>query len=136
MNTIFSADRTLTELDHVRLAALLRRGRQAATRPLTELLDNADLVPSREIDADIVTMYSQVELIDEATGTPRKLVLCYPADADAETGAVSALSPVGAALLGARVGDVVAWNTPDGREHRARVVALHYQPEASGDYAT
>ncbi len=136
MNTTFSADRTLTELDHVRLAALLRRGQQAAARPLTDLLDNADLVPSREIDADIVTMYSQVELVDEATGTPRKLALCYPADANAETGAVSALSPVGAALLGARVGDTVAWQTPDGREHRARVTALHYQPEASGDYAT
>ena len=43
---------------------------------------------------------------------------------------------LGGALLGCRVGDTVSWTTPDGREHRAEIVALHFQPEASGDYAT
>ena len=136
MNADSTGDRTLTELDHVRLAALLRRDQRPASAPLSELLDSADLVPSREVDADIVTMYSQVELLDAGSGERRKLVVCYPADANAETGFVSALSPVGSALLGCRVGDTVSWTTPDGREHRAGIVALHFQPEARGDYAT
>ncbi len=136
MNADPTGDRTLTELDHVRLAALLRRGQSPASAPLSDLLDNADLVPSREVDADVVTMYSQVELVDAGNGERRKLVVCYPADANAETGLVSALSPVGSALLGCRVGDTVSWATPDGREHRATIAALHFQPEASGDYAT
>lgn len=136
MNADPIGDRTLTELDHVRLAALLRRGQSPASASLSDLLDGADLVPSREVDADVVTMYSQIELADADTGERRKLVLCYPADANPETGFVSALSPVGSALLGCRVGDKVHWSAPDGREHHAQIVALHYQPEASGDYAT
>lgn len=135
MNAHFTAERTLTELDHVRLAALLRRGQGATSAPLTDLLDSADLVPSREVDADVVTMYSRIELVDVASGERRHLVPCYPADANAETGLVSALSPVGSALLGRRVGDEIAWTTPDGRAHRATISALLYQPEASGDYA-
>jgi regulator of nucleoside diphosphate kinase len=136
MNAHSAGDRTLTELDHVRLAALLRRGQSPTSAPLADLLDNADLVPSREVDADVVTMNSQVELVDAGSGERRKLVVCYPGDANAETGSVSALSPVGSALLGCRVGDVVSWRTPDGREQRAEIVALHFQPEASGDFAT
>ncbi len=91
MNADSTGDRTLTELDHVRLAALLRRDQRPASAPLSELLDSADLVPSREVDADIVTMYSQVELLDAGSGERRKLVVCYPADANAETGFVSAI---------------------------------------------
>ena len=44
------------------------------------------------------------------------------------------LSPVGRALLGLRVGETTQWSTPDGRSHAAEIVALLFQPEASGDY--
>jgi regulator of nucleoside diphosphate kinase len=44
--------------------------------------------------------------------------------------AIRLASPLGASLLGLRVGDVARWRTPDGREHAARVVALLFQPEA------
>jgi regulator of nucleoside diphosphate kinase len=39
-------------------------------------------------------------------------------------------------MLGRRVGDTVAWVTPDGRRHSAHIAALDFQPEASGDYVT
>lgn len=130
------AERTLTELDHVRLSSLLRRGDPATASALGELLDSADLVPSREVDPDVVTLYSQVLLADEASGLRRTLTVCQPADADPEAGFVSALSPVGAALLGRRVGSTAAWVTPDGRRHAGEIVALLFQPEASGDYTT
>jgi len=136
MNQLTLGDRTLTELDHVRLAGLLRRAPAAAGSPLDDWLDSADLVPSREVAPDIVTMYSQVLLADALDGTRRKLTLCYPADAEPEGGFVSVLSPVGAALLGRRVGSTASWVTPDGRRHGAEIVALLFQPEASGDYTT
>ena len=136
MSLMPSGERILTELDHVRLAGLRRRAQTPAGTPLDDLLDSADLVPSREVGPDVVTLYSQVLLADTLTGTRRTLTVCYPADAEPEAGFVSVLSPVGAALLGRRVGSTAAWVTPDGRRHAAEIVAVLFQPEASGDYTT
>ena len=85
---------------------------------------------------DVVTMYSQVVLQDTQTGQRNTLTLCYPADAEPAVGFVSVLSPVGSALLGLRVGSVARWSTPAGDEKAAEILALLFQPESSGDYAT
>lgn len=134
MTTMPRGEPTLTELDHVRLQALPRRG-TALPPALHDLLDNADVVPSREVPADVVTLYARVQLA-EADARARPIVVCQPEDAEPESGFVSVLSPLGTALLGRRVGDTVAWVTPDGRRHEARIAALDFQPEASGDYVT
>ena len=136
MTLVTSGDPTLTELDHARLNRLLRRGDPAAgvAVPLAELLDSADLVPSREVAPDVATMYSQMLLAEPGSAARRKLTLCYPQDAEPEAGFVSVLSPVGAALLGQRVGSTVRWRTPLGDERRAEIVAITFQPEASGDF--
>lgn len=126
-------ERTLTELDHVRLTRLLQR-QAAQLAPIGELLDWAHVVPSRAVEADVVTMCSRVQLHDPARGATSTVTLCYPGDADPAAGFVSVLSPVGRALLGLRVGDVARWATPDGGSQSAAIVALPYQPENSGDY--
>lgn len=138
MTTLALGDRTLTDLDHARLAGLLRRGHvpDAQASPLAELLDTAEVVAPRAVDPDVVTLYSQVLLRDVADGTSRKFTVCYPADAEPEAGFVSVLSPVGAALLGRRVGQTVHWRTPSGDARHAEIVAVLFQPEASGDYTT
>lgn len=125
-------ERTLTDLDHLRLSRLI----DPATRaPLAACLDAADVVPSRSVAPDVVTMYSTVLLADLDSGARYRLTPCYPNDAEPAAGFVSVLSPVGASLLGLRVGAVARWNTPDGRTHRAEVLALAFQPEASGDFS-
>ncbi len=133
-------ERTLTELDHVRLLNLLRRDTRGdasapARRTIDELLDAAALVPSRDVAPDVVTMHSQVMLRDIRTGQQSTLTLCFPAQADAALGSVSVLSPVGSALLGLRVGDVARWLSPSGDEKAAEIRAVLFQPESSGDYA-
>mgnify|MGYP000429170376 CR=1 FL=1 len=80
------------------------------------------------------TAIREVLLHDAADGTPGKITLCYPADAEPAAGFVSVLSPVGQALLGLQAGELARWTTPDGRMHAARIEALLFQPEASGDY--
>jgi pimeloyl-ACP methyl ester carboxylesterase len=70
------------------------------------------------------------------TATSPKRHRDRPADAEPDAGFVSVLSPVGAALLGRRVGSRASWVTPDGRRHEAEIVAVLFQPEASGDYTT
>jgi len=133
-------ERTLTELDHVRLSNLLRRDRRGdrASMPpieIEDLLDGCAVVTSRQVRPDVVTMYSQVLLQDIDTGLRSKLTLCYPADAEPAAGFVSVLSPVGSSLLGLPIGAVARWRTPAGDERGAQIIGIPFQPEASGDYA-
>lgn len=134
MNRTALATRVMTELDHVRIDRLLARALRASDDALHALLDDADIVPPRQVPADVVTMYTQVTVEDPDDGTRRKLAVCYPEDADPAAGFVSVLSPVGTALLGRRRGDLVEWTTPSGAIHRLRIVELLFQPEASGDF--
>lgn len=132
MNATLKGERTLTALDFARLR--LKNGQLPA-----ELRDNcgsAHLVPSQEIPADVITMYSQVEIVYLNSHRRQKLTLCYPRDSDPGLGFISVLSPVGASLLGLTVGSVAHWQTPDGNECAAEVAALLFQPESSGDYTT
>ena len=132
-------ERTLTELDHVRILNLVRRdargdGSLAHGPVIEDLLDASAIVPSRQVSPDVVTMYSQVLLQDLQSSQRSTLTLCYPADAEPAAGFVSVLSPVGSALLGLRVGSVARWATPAGDQKAAEIVAILFQPEASGDY--
>lgn len=135
MTSARPVERLLTELDHARLNTLARQAAPSqAAQDLAELLLDADTVPGRQVPAHIVTMYSQVRARDRQTGTQSKLVICYPDDADAVAGFVSVLSPVGRSLLGLSPGGVAQWPTPDGGSASVELMAILFQPEASGDY--
>lgn len=132
-------ERTLTELDHVRLLNLLRRaaggaGPGPALHSLAEILDLALCVPAAEVPPDIVTMRSQVLLQDMHTRQQSRLTLCYPADAAPAAGRVSVLSPVGSALLGLRAGSLARWCGPGGGSQAAEILDILFQPEASGEH--
>ena len=131
MSAILSGERMLTELDFARLSRL---DDDRLPGDLAAGLAAADLTSSREVPADVVTMYSQVVIRHGGTGTKQKLTLCYPEDAEPAEGFVSVLSPVGASLLGLRVGATARWQTPHGDERRATIESILFQPEASGDY--
>ncbi|MBV8617310.1 MAG: GreA/GreB family elongation factor [Curvibacter sp.] len=130
--------RVLTELDEVRLRRL--RDRQTLSGELEAALaavfDQADLVPTREVPPDVVTMLSRVVLQSaDAPAQTQVLTVAYPADAQPERGVVSVLSPLGLALLGRRVGQQVGWSAPDGTLARWRIASLDYQPEAAGHFS-
>ena len=132
-----TSTRTVTELDNARLFLLAQRRPALGQRPggnLLDVIDSADLVPSQNIEPDVVTMQSVVVIEDLETGRKSELALSYPDDADATAGRLSVFSPVGTSLLGLRVGDIARWTLPDGREGAARIVEVLFQPEKSGDY--
>ncbi|UJW83324.1 GreA/GreB family elongation factor [Hydrogenophaga sp. SL48] len=133
MHKNHAGERLLTEIDFARLSNL--RGAQLPPE-LLDTLESLDLVPSREIPPDIITMYSQVIVEDLESKKRQKLTLCYPADAEPHQGFISVLSPVGASLLGQREGAIARWRTPNGEACAARILTLLFQPEASGDYTT
>ena len=133
MSLFARGDRVVTELDFVRLTKL---GSSGMPDDLSDSLELAEQVPSPAVPADVVTMYSQIQILEDGTPQPRTLTLCYPDDAEPHLGFISVLSPVGASLLGQRVGATARWRTPNGDACAADIVALLFQPEASGDFTT
>ena len=128
----------ITRFDKKRLTALLRSldASEEAAGDVDELereLRRGVEVDSVEIGPDVVTMNSTVKVADLDTGAAHVYTIVFPADADYEKGRISILSPLGTALLGYRVGEMVTWEMAAG-VRRLRIEALIYQPEAAGDY--
>jgi regulator of nucleoside diphosphate kinase len=128
-------ERTLTELDYVRLEKLIREHEHGPDHSaVLAALEAAQCVPSPHIEPDIVTMGSRALLMNLHSGETYTLTLCYPPEARPSAGFISVLSPVGASLIGRRIGEIARWRTPDGGDGTAQVMALLFQPEASGLY--
>jgi regulator of nucleoside diphosphate kinase len=130
----------LTDLDAARLErSLIEQLRQSPEPPqgtaeLEALLDAAAIVPSATIDPAVVTMNSTVVLEEQPAGRRMTVTLVYPKDSDPERSQVSVLSPVGRALIGARVGDTIIVSVPGNAPRDLRVVEMKYQPEANGRF--
>lgn len=129
----------ITEFDLKRLKKLLLEAEHAGYRGsdyLSKLhaeLDRAKVVASQEVSHEVVTMNSKVVLSDLATGEEETYVLVFPEDADIDQGKISILAPIGTAILGYEIGDIVEWEVPDG-VRRLRIERILYQPEAAQDY--
>lgn len=96
-------------------------------------MQRARIVAPDKIQGDVVTMNSRVRLEDLDGGEEYVFQVVYPSDADLEEGKISVLAPIGTALLGYRVGDVISWKVPCGKR-KFRIRELLYQPEREGDF--
>jgi len=129
----------ITELDRKRLTERLLSPEavpeidQDNLAELEQELLRAEIVPAREIPGDVITMNSTVRLRDLDTRKEVTYTLVFPADADAAKNRISVLAPIGTALIGYRVGDVIAWKVPAG-SRRLKVEEIIYQPEKAGDF--
>jgi len=129
----------ITKSDEQKLRALIASVQAVDEATKTNLeklekeLNRAKLVSSRKIPTDVITMNSQVRVLDVESGEESTYAIVFPSDANIEKGRISILAPIGTALLGYRVGDVVDWEVPSGWK-RLKIVETLYQPEAAGDY--
>jgi regulator of nucleoside diphosphate kinase len=96
---------------------------------LRRKLESARVLEPEEIPEDVVTMNSRVHLLDRNDDTLRIWTLVYPGEAGSEGGKLSVLAPLGLAILGCQVGDLVEWPVPSGWA-RITVLKITYQPEA------
>jgi len=80
---------------------------------LEKLLANAVIIEANHQVHDAVGLGLTVTVLDE-DGEAEKYTIVGSAEVDALNGRISNESPVGRALLGKRVGDVVEVNTPNG----------------------
>jgi regulator of nucleoside diphosphate kinase len=131
-------DLVISSFDKQRLMRLLSNAEtsieeRAELEDLTHEIERGAEVQPQDIPPDVVTMNSTVRVTDLEAGTSHTYTIVFPADADYEKGKISILAPLGTALLGYRIGDVVNWHMPGGTR-QLRIDALIYQPEAAGDF--
>ena len=128
----------VTSDDRKRLQALLSRPTDTMDRDdvsdLVAEVQRAVVVPASEIPPDVITMNSRARLLDLDQLTTLDYTVVYPEDADFAAGRISVVAPIGAAMLGYRVGDEIEWVVPSG-PRRLRVEAILYQPESAGDFS-
>jgi regulator of nucleoside diphosphate kinase len=100
---------------------------------LREELDRGQIVPADAVPKGVVTMHSQVRVRDLKAHESETYTLVYPDEADINESKLSVLAPLGMALLGTRVGEIVKFDAPAG-PRRLKIEKILYQPEASGDF--
>jgi regulator of nucleoside diphosphate kinase len=130
----------VTKADRERLSNMIELARDYNDRAnlhyvgkLENELKFADVVASKEVPPDIVTMRSRIRVRDLDADAEKVYSIVFPSEADFEEGKISILAPLATALLGHRCGEVVEVEAPS-RLRRLQILEILYQPESSGDY--
>jgi regulator of nucleoside diphosphate kinase len=102
----------LTEADLARLRPIVRSAKHFLKgRPYIELIDqtvnDADVIPPESIPQDVVTVNSSVVVTDLDHKRQSAYTLVFPQDARSSDRLVSLMTPLGAALLGGRIGEII-----------------------------
>ncbi len=81
---------------------------------LESLIGRAEVIDASKLSGGRIQFGATVKLVDEDTEEERIYQIVGEPEADVRAGKVSLSSPVGRALIGKGVGDVVEVNTPGG----------------------
>lgn len=95
---------------------------------LKQKLSSAQVARQKEVPPYLVTMNSHVRVTDLRQKRDFKFWLAYPEDSFSGDDKVSVLTPIGTAVLGVKVGDVVNVNNGS-KKTQLRVAQIYYQPE-------
>ena len=92
---------------------------------LRQMIENAVVVDESKIDKDTVGFGTRVTIIDldDEDGEEEEYTIVGTSESDPVSGRLSNESPVGAALIGAHVGETVVAQTPGGNR-RLRIVSI------------
>lgn len=138
-NPAGTASRRIVVTDRSRLGKLLI-GSDARAHASTGLLavleaslESAIGIEPESAPEGLVTMNSQVRLVDLDSGQEMTCSVVYPEDVDLVEGGVSILEPLGLSLIGRHAGDCVEWRGRSGRR-RMRIAEVLYQPEQEGAF--
>lgn len=104
-------ERLLRLMDSARLDLRISAASIAA---LESELARAEIVPADELPINVVSMGSTIWFRDLETDEVEQYTLVLPSEADVMRDRISVLAPIGTALLGYRLGDIVEWRVPSG----------------------
>lgn len=110
----------ITQADKARLQVVIDRARQEGGESrlclddLQRELDRAEVIDPALMPGGLVAMNSTVRVRDLDSNEIETYTLVFPQDADIQRNRISVLAPVGTAIVGCQVGDVVNWSVPRG----------------------
>jgi len=84
----------------------------AKMRELEHKLSHSQIIDLSKLSNEKVVFGATVTLADTDSGDPKKYTLVGQEEADLKKGKISVQSPVGKALIGHKVGDIVMIKTP------------------------
>lgn len=117
----------INDLDAERIDRLLEQPAFAGlpiADALNAELDRAQMCSPETMPHDVVTMNSRVKFRNLSDGEVRVRTPVYPANMTDSSTQLSVMAPVGAALLGLRVGDTIHWELPCGPQHTSKSLSL------------
>lgn len=97
---------------------------EAEIANLEKILRNATVVDDAEIDLSKVGIGTTVKILDVEFNEEEEYHIVGSIEADADRGQISNESPVGAALMGKMVGDVVDVESPGGI-FQVKIIDIH-----------
>ena len=83
-------------------------------RFLQKVLEHSRVIRPEVLPKDKVSLLSQVEFTNLSTNTRMKYQIVSPHEIDLEAGKISLKSPIGAALMGKKVGEMAEVQIPSG----------------------
>ena len=83
-------------------------------RFLQRILEHSRVIDTDILPKDTVCLLSRVEFTNLATDTRMKFQIVSPHEMDLEAGKISLKSPIGAALMGRKVGEIAEARVPSG----------------------
>ena len=83
-------------------------------RFLQKVLENSRVIDTDLLPKDRVSLLSRVEFTNLTTNIRMKFQIVSPHEMDLEAGKISLQSPIGAALMGKKVGDIAEAQAPSG----------------------
>ena len=83
-------------------------------RFLQKILEHSRVIDPDVLPKDRVSLLSRVEFTNLATNTRMTFKIVSPHEMDLEAGKISLKSPIGAALMGKKVGDIAEAQVPSG----------------------
>ena len=101
-----------------------QRDIEARIEELEKILKNAEVVVEDDVDLDTINIGCTVDVYDKEFEEEIVFQLVGSTEANSLKGKISNESPVGKALLGKQVGDIVKVETPGG-EFEYKVLSIH-----------
>ena len=91
-----------------------QRDIEARIEELEKILKNAEVVDEDEVDLDRINIGCKVKILDIEYNDELEYKIVGSTEANSLKGKISNESPVGKALIGAKIGDVISVETPAG----------------------
>lgn len=122
-----SPNLTISKKDYDKLIGIVMSVQTETAELLEDELNRAEIVNDESLLSKVVSMDSVVSFVDESsTNNELTIQLVYPNRVEQE-GAhqkVSILAPVGAALIGLKIGQSIDWPLPNGKTKRLKVTSV------------